>query len=122
MTAMPLSGFQYKTRIITINYMANCNISTIHKIDLSLDILVSKMTGDATPNDGLCKAGAWCCLTTALTLGPSLAYDDDRDLLFHFLGSDTEELHDRERRRFLDLLGVLDVERDLEIYRSFLRP
>lgn len=38
--------------------MANCNISTIHKIDLSLDILVSKMTGVATPNDGLCKAGA----------------------------------------------------------------
>lgn len=58
MTTMPLSGFQYKTRIITINYMANCNISTIHKIDLSLDILVSKMTGVATPNDGLCKAGA----------------------------------------------------------------
>lgn len=36
-------------------------------------------------------------LTTALTIGPSLAYDDDRDLLLDFLGYDMEELIDRDR-------------------------
>lgn len=35
------------------------------------------------------------CLTTALTRGASLAYEDDRDLL-DFLARDTVELRDRD--------------------------
>lgn len=53
------------------------------------------------------------CLTTALTRGASLAYEDDRETL-DFLGREDVELRDRDLRRFFDLLGVLDLLRDLD--------